>query len=387
MKPVSARSDLATLGAGALRSRMASGKARVVGATRDGESLRGAQSHTRIAGLALSNPPTTLNQQEVLALLGLQGDEFAERIFARCGVERRQLDLTPELLETTLQGRTTLIEEQLMRYAVEAVERLDIDPAEIGTVVTGTLYSLGGPTLAHKLVEHFEMDPRTDKYHILGVGCASAVPLVRLVSQTLADRPDKKGLVVAAESMSGLLMGARAEDTRSKTVGSSIFGDGCGAMLIERDGQDGPRGPGPTVLASQVHQVSDTLGAVSMELSAENSYLHIVRELPNVAGENLREIVDRFLGDNRSTYEAIDHWMVHPGGRRIIEEAQEALSLPDEDVRISFEVLADYGNVGTPSIFYVMHETIEQRVPAPGDIGLVVTIGPGVTVGLMLLRW
>jgi predicted naringenin-chalcone synthase len=387
MKPTSARSDLATLGTGVLRSRMASGKARVAGAARDGEPLLAGQPHPRIAGLALAHPPSTFTQREVLALLGLEGDEFAERIFARCGVERRQLDLTPELLGTTLQGRTTLVEEQLMGYAVRAVEQLQIDPAEIGTIVTGTLYSLGGPTLAHRLIEHFEMDPRTDKYHVLGVGCASAVPLVRLVGQTLADRPDKKGLIVAAESMSGLLVGARAEDTRSKTVGSSIFGDGCGAMLIERDGADGLGGPGPAVLASQVHQVSDTLGAVSMELSAENSYLHIVRELPNVAGENLREIVDRFLRENRLTDETIDHWMIHPGGRRIIEEAQEALSLPDEDVRISFEVLANHGNVGTPSIFYVMHETIEQRVPAPGDIGLVVTIGPGVTVGLMLLRW
>ena len=57
----------------------------------------------------------------------------------------------------------------------------------------------------------------------------------------------------------------------------------------------------------------------------------------------------------------------------------------DEELRISHDVLAAHGNIGTPSIFYVLEQTISRRVPSPGDRGLMVTIGPGVTVGLMLL--
>jgi alkylresorcinol/alkylpyrone synthase len=78
---------------------------------------------------------------------------------------------------------------------------------------------------------------------------------------------------------------------------------------------------------------------------------------------------------------------VHPGGRRIIDCLQSALSLADEDVAVSRDVLANHGNIGTPSIFYVLNRTIEQRDPGPGDRGLVVTVGPGITVGLMLLQW
>ena len=43
--------------------------------------------------------------------------------------------------------------------------------------------------------------------------------------------------------------------------------------------------------------------------------------------------------------------------------------------------------MGTPSSFYVLKRTVEQRQPAAEDTGLMVTIGPGVTVGLMLLSW
>ena len=106
-----------------------------------------------------------------------------------------------------------------------------------------------------------------------------------------------------------------------------------------------------------------------------------------MAAEGLVELVDDFLGSNDLERSAIDHWLVHPGGRRIIESVQEALSLSREDVLDSYEVLAKHGNVGTPSIFYVMNHMLDRREPRPGELGLMVTVGPGVTVGLMLLQW
>jgi predicted naringenin-chalcone synthase len=346
-----------------------------------------ALGRARIARVALAHPATSFSQDEVLALLGLSGDEFAQRIFGRCGVRRRQLHVGEDFRSTTVQGRTPAIEEQLLDDAIRAIDELDVDPAEIGVVVSATLYSLGGPTIAHRLVEHYEMDPATDKYHVVGVGCASAVPLLRLASQTLSAHPGKKALVVAAESMAGILMGATEDDERSKTVGSSIFGDGCAAALVELDDAPGVDTEGPAVIASKVHQVGGTLDAVRMQLSPEDSYLHLVRELPDLAADGLRELVDDFLGTYGVERGSIDHWLVHPGGRRIIESIQEALGLSREQVADSYEVLSEHGNIGTPAIFYVMKTMLDRREPKRGELGLMVTVGPGVTVGLMLLRW
>lgn len=313
----------------------------------------------------------------------MTGDEFAQRIFARCGVRRRRLNLSPEMLESALQGRTGLVEEELFDHAAAAVERLQVDPREIGVVVSATLYSLGGPTLAHRLVDRFEMAPDTDKYHLVGVGCASAVPLVRLAGQALRERPGKLGLVVAAESMAGIMMGARAQDARAKVIGSAIFGDGCAAALLSED----PGARGPEIVSSKVHQIAGTLGAVSLEVAPQDSYLHLDRELPDLAAADLGTLAEGFLGEAGWDRADVDHWIVHPGGRRIIDCAQAALELCDQEVAISREVLAEHGNIGTPSIFYVLQRTIERRRPVAGQRGLMVTVGPGITVGLMLLQW
>ena len=337
----------------------------------------------RISGLTVSDSDSVLSQDQVLDRLGLRGDEFAEGIFARCGVKQRHLELDDDFLARTLQGRTAEVEKGLMRHSVRAVDALGLDPGQIGTVVSSSLYSLGLPTLAHRLVDHYELEPTTDKYHITGVACASAVPLMRMATGTLAQHPGRDCLVVAAESMSSLLTRAGEDDPRAKTVGAAIFGDGCAAALLSAN----PGADGPMILATRVHQIGGTLGAVGLNSSEQDCYLHLARELPDLAGAGLPGVAEKFLRRHGVAHAEIDHWMVHPGGRRIIENIQAALELSDEQTATSWDALANHGNVGTPSIFYVLHETIERRRPQPGERGLAVTIGPGVTVGLMLLQW
>ena len=333
--------------------------------------------------MAVADAPQTYSQDEVLERLGLSGDEFAEGIFARCGVQRRHLELSDEFLDRTLQGRAQQIDEQLMARSVQAVDALGIDPQRIATVFSSSLYTLGCPTLAHRLVEHYGMDPATDKYHISGVGCASGVPLMRLAEQAMRAHPDREALVVAAESMSGILTRATPQDPRAKTVGSAIFGDGCAAVLLSGD----PRAQGPAILASQVHQLPDSLGVVSLQCSAHDSYLHLERELPDLAGAGLPAVADTFLENQGLDRSAIDHWIAHPGGRRIVENIGSALGLTHDDLATSWGSLADHGNVGTPSVLYVLKNTIAQCEPQPGELGLIVSVGPGVTLGLMLLQW
>jgi predicted naringenin-chalcone synthase len=339
--------------------------------------------NVRVNDIAVANPASSYTQEQMLELLGLADDDFAQTIFARCGVEQRHLEVTPDVLATTLQERTVQTEEQLLRLAIEAIDRLELDPGQVGTVITATYYSLGGPTLAHKLLAHYGMDPATDKYHVVGVGCASAVPLFKLAAQSMRDHPGKHALVVAAESITGFLTTVGDDDEQVKTIGSSLFGDGCAAAVLT----NGASTSGPGIVAARQHQIEDTLGTVHFRLAADDSFMQIGRELPKLARRRLLELVTGFLADADTDVDAIDHWIVHPGGRGIIDGVQHGLGLSDEDVAISRDVLARFGNMGTPSSFYVLRETIARRAPQPGDRGLVVTIGPGVTVGLMLLSW
>jgi predicted naringenin-chalcone synthase len=351
----------------------------------------------RLAGLATAVPARTLDQRQVLDLLGAADDPFATAIFARCGVERRHLDLTAETVATSLQERSPASERRTLELAEQAVAQLDFDPADIGVVVTASILSLGAPTLAHRLVDRLGLPADADKYHVLGVGCASAVPLLRLAGQALRDRPGQRALVVAAECMSGVLTPIEPGDEKVKTIGSSLFGDGAAAALLALDGDEtesddgGAAGGDPAALpafaATAVHQLPGTLGDVRSEMTATDSQVQMSKALPVYARERLGGLVDDFLARHDLTRDEIDHWPVHPGGRGILEGIHDGLGLTPEQTAASAAVLAEYGNVGTPSAFFVLRELIELRRPQPGERGLMVTIGPGVTIGLALLEW
>jgi predicted naringenin-chalcone synthase len=355
-------------------------------ARRPGASRRPTRRYSRaprIAALRVAPAARTFSQREVLVALGMAGDPFAEGIFERCGVERRALAMLEQGGASTLQGRTHAAEQDLFEQAVATIDGLAIDLHEIDTLITSSIYTVGAPTLAHRLIEHYELAPTTDKYHVTGVGCASAVPLFRLISQAIEANPARKGLVVAVESMSGMLTAAGEDDPRAKVIGSAIFGDGCAAAVIDAaDGSDGPR-----IVASSVFQIPGTLDVVHMALADDENYLHLARELPDIATSGLGDLIEGFLRPLGLTRFAIDHWAIHPGGRRIVDCVQEALELPDRQVASARKVLAERGNIGTPSIFYVLDEMTASAQPAAGERALVVTVGPGVTIGLMLLSW
>ena len=349
-----------------------------------------------LAGLATAAPARTLDQRAVLELLGLAGDDFAEAIFARCGVRRRHLDLTPELVAQTLQARSPLAERRTQELAEEAIARLAFDPAEIGVVVSASLCTLGTPSLAHRLVDGLGLASDVDKYHVVGVGCASAVPLLRLAAQALRERPGQRALVVAAEWMSGILTPVGPHDAKVKTIGSSLFGDGAAAALLALDARPGaapgdPSGDAagalPHIVASAVHQLPGTLADVRSEMTSLDSQVQMSKALPVYARTELGGLIDAFLARHGLDRAAIDHWPVHPGGRGILDGIKAGVGLTDDDVAASAAVLAEHGNVGTPSAFFVLDELVRRRAPRPGERGLMVTIGPGVTVGLALLRW
>ena len=137
------------------------------------------------------------------------------------------------------------------------------------------------------------------------------------------------------------------------------------------------------ILATSMHQIPDTLDAVPLVATSATATSTSRASCPTSPARGSLPIVDAFLAANHLGRKRIDHWMLHPGGRRIVERYARPRAAGrrrgDE-----LEALADHGNVGTPSIFYVLNSTIEERHPARGELGLAVTIGPGVTVGLML---
>merc|ERR1719271_1590831 len=77
-------------------------------------------------------------------------------------------------------------------------------------------------------------------------------------------------------------------------------------------------------------------------------------------------------GVDRSLIGYMGFWAIHPGGRRIIEEAQNGLGLSEEQAKYSWNVLSNYGNMLSPSVMFVLELILNdhKKALAKGERGL-----------------
>jgi alkylresorcinol/alkylpyrone synthase len=69
----------------------------------------------------------------------------------------------------------------------------------------------------------------------------------------------------------------------------------------------------------------------------------------------------------------------------VIDAISEALALPPHALDITRRSLSEVGNLSSASVLHVLEETLLEA--NPGDVGLIMAMGPGFCAELVLLRW
>ena len=116
--------------------------------------------------------------------------------------------------------------------------------------------------------------------------------------------------------------------------------------------------------------------------------------MPKYINKNLRAVIITFLEKHCLTINDIGFWAIHPGGRRIIEEVQNALGISRDDTLDSWNILKNYGNMLSPSVIFVLESImkrekaihLKQQSKKRSKYGLAISFSPGVGVECLLLK-
>jgi alkylresorcinol/alkylpyrone synthase len=143
-------------------------------------------------------------------------------------------------------------------------------------------------------------------------------------------------------------------------------------------------GRGPEVLASRSRMYPDSLGVMGWDIGSDGFRIVLSTEVAPIAERYLGDDVRGFLKDH--AVDSIATWVCHPGGPKVIEAIERALSLPAvalEKTRLS---LGTRGNLSSVSVLDVLSAHMGEP-PAAGEHGLMLAMGPGFCSELVLLRW
>ncbi len=300
------------------------------------------------------------------------------RVFEDAGIDRRYLWVNPvgkswqELAEEYQKACVELSRKAIL----DCMDGRSLD--EIGCLIFSSCTGYSCPGISHHLARELNMPDNLIHANLIGMGCEAASPgLSRAIDYVLVH--NKPALLVSAEPCSCAYFPAPEKDLEN-TITNCLFGDAAAAILIGYDDQ--PKHP--EVVDVQSYFNKDYMDYLGFRWADGRLKCVLNKDVPQASGLLIKEAVRRMLMTHKLSMTDIDHWAIHPGGRKVLEVIQDSLGLTKEDLRVSYEVLRDVGNVSSATVIIIGKQLNHIRPPA---WGMGVTMGAGFEVGVCLLRW
>ena len=339
----------------------------------------------QLLGVAAAVPPHALDQDEAAALAvhAFGGRVFREKdllaLFANTGIRtRRTVQPVSWYLEPRdwsarnaayIEGAEALF----LEAAHKALDAAGVAPGEVGAVVTVSSTGIATPSLEARLHGRLGLHEGVVRVPVFGLGCAGGVSGLAIAARLAAAYPGKAVLMVAVELCS--LAVRTDEATKANVVATALFGDGAAACVL-RAGEPLPGGRAFT--GDSQHLWPDTLDIMGWTIDPVGFGIVLAATLPTFVAERFHEAAagfDRAHGGGPPA-----RYVCHPGGARVLPALEGVLGLGEGALDVEREVLADYGNMSSPTVFFVL-----ERVLADGPAGplTLAALGPGFTASFV----
>jgi len=335
---------------------------------------------------ATAFPPHVVDRETtVRGLSQLFPDEspaFIRGLVSRSGVETRQLaPSVPEVLSPSdfTQRNRRYVEEAhalALRATRSVLERTRTDVERIDVLIDVSCTGLTIPALDVRLAQELGLRPDVRRFPITEAGCAAGALALGLGGSLCASGATVLLTAVELASLT-LCMG---DQTRTNLISAALFGDGAGAALLV------PGGTGPRLSATGSYLIPGSREAMGFDIGTHGLRILLQKELPELMQHALGAGIDAFLAAHGRSRADLGLYLLHPGGRRILEAYRDVLGLGEAELAFSRESLRRYGNLSSVSVLTVLELAFEAGFPLPaGKDALLMGVGPGLSLEFALL--
>ena len=345
--------------------------------------------NSRIVGVGTAVPEGVYSQTEILDRFGIK-DSRVRSVFLNGGIDRRHLVLPP-----LAPGGRPAVESQgellakhvgsglrLGREAISAaLARAGARAADVRYLCCVSSTGFLTPGFSALLLKELDIPRDCARLDVVGMGCNAGLNALTVVADWASMHPSELAVMACIEVCSAAYV---FDGTMRTSVVNSLFGDGAAAVAV-RTGVG--TGPAITDFASWI--IPDAIDAMRYDWDDGNGKFSfsLATDVPYVVGANLHHPVSRLLRRAGLRRSEITHWVIHSGGKKVIDSARINLGLSRHDVRHTLSVLRDFGNLSSGSFLFSYQRLLEEGTARPGDVGVLMTMGPGSTIETALVPW
>lgn len=357
---------------------------------------------SRIVSVGTSVPEHTVTQKEAR--------QFAEKTFAtelddierllsvfdNTHIDRRHLSVPLAWFEHPHPPgeKNDLYIEHTLNLTEQAIRRClkqcGLAPSEIDHIFFISSTGIATPSIDARLCNLLDMKATVKRTPIFGLGCAGGACGLSRACEYVRAFPAERALVVAAE-LCGLTF-MHQDHSKKNLIATSLFADGAAAVLIE--GEQVQKEPAdssttmtkPVIIDSTSIIWKDSLDVMGWEIDNDGWRVVFSSDIPRIVEERVAPEVKQFLQKHNLTVQQIGHFIAHPGGWKVIQAYRNGLQLTEDHLEPSQQVLKNFGNMSSPTVFFVLEEVLKKEIDG-GEYGLITALGPGFSGEMLLVRW
>lgn len=361
----------------------------------------------RIVGIGTATPDMVYTQVELLDLFDID-DERIRSIFLNGAIERRSLTLPAvgpdgaRVAETQgdLLHKHTESGLAMGRDAVEAcLKDTGASLCDVGYLCCVTSTGFLTPGFSALLIGELGINRSCARLDVVGMGCNAGLNALTAVAAWANANPGELAVMVCIEACSAAYV---FDGTLRSSVVNSLFGDGSAAVAVRSPVPDTAPGPAqeavtgfadpegtPGLLRFSSHIIPEAADAMRYDWDDGHGKFsfYLDPDVPYVVGANAETALDRLFEGTGLGRSDVTHWVLHSGGKKVIDSVRVNIGLSRHDVRHTTGVLRDHGNLSSGSFLFSYERLRDEGVAEPGEFGVFMTMGPGSTIELALVGW
>ncbi len=262
---------------------------------------------------------------------------------------------------------------QLARQAVEAaLADSNCDPQEITHLITVSCTGFTAPGVDLSLIRTCGLQSSVTRTHIGFMGCHGAINGLRVAQAYAASDPSARVLLCAVELCS---LHQQYGWNRDSLVSNALFADGAAALIGRATSAVETRLPQLQATSSAV--IPGTEDMMGWNIRDNGFQMYLSSEVPEIINRHLADWLASWLASFELQIGNIGSWAIHPGGPRILSACQDALGLSENEVKASHCILAEHGNMSSPTVLFILERLLQQNASLPC---VTLAFGPGLSI-------
>jgi predicted naringenin-chalcone synthase len=261
--------------------------------------------------------------------------------------------------------------------AASALVSAACDASQISHLVTVSCSGFSAPGVDIGLIQRLNLPRDVARTHVGFMGCHGALNGLRVAAAFAGSCPRGKVLLCCVEICT---IHHQYTQQFDQLIANSLFSDGAAAVVV---GSNTSQSGSWNLVDQRSHVVSDSADRMSWRIGDHGFVMTLSSEVPKIIRQKLRAWVDDWLLEHGLMIEDVRGWIVHPGGPHILSACRDVLELGPAALEESHAVLAEYGNMSSPTVFFILdllrHDP--EKLPC-----VMLAFGPGLTIEGALFR-